>query len=82
METYFPYQQFADIEPEWKQYFKSIYIQQVDEDGIYYFTQEESSINIQLQSGQEYPLKGLKQICYDKSKSKQGQPTFKFELKK
>ena len=81
METYLPYQQFADIVPEWKQY-RSIYIYQVDEDGIYYFTQEGSSVNIQLQPGQEYPLKGLKQICYHKSKSKQGQPTFKFELRK
>lgn len=82
METYFPYQQFADIDPEWKQFFKSIYIHQVDEDGIYYFTQEGSSVNIQLQSGQEYSLKGLLQICYHKSKSKLGQPTFKFELKR
>ena len=82
METYFPYQQFADIDPEWRQNYSSIYIYHVDEDGIYYFTQEESSIKIKLESGQEYPLKGLKQICYHKSKSKHGQPTFKFELKR
>ncbi len=82
METYFPYEQFADIEPEWKQYYRSIYIYKVDEDGIYYFTQEGSSVKIELQSGQEYPIKGLKQICYHKSKNKQGQPTFKYELRR
>jgi hypothetical protein len=82
METYFPYEQFANIQPEWKQYYRSIYIYQVDEDGIYYFTQEGTRIKIKLQPGQEYPLDRLKQICYHKSRSKQGQPTFKFELRR
>ncbi len=82
MEPYFPYEQFADIEPEWKQCFRSIYIYEVDEDGIYYFTQEGSSVKIHMQSGQDYPLKGLKQICYHKLRSKHGQPTFKFELRR
>lgn len=82
METYFPYEQFADLPPDWKQYNRSIYIYRVDEDGIYYFIQEESDEKILLQPGQEYTLKGLKQICYHKPRSKQGQPTFKFELRR
>lgn len=78
--AYLPYEQYSDIEPEWKQFYRSIYITEVEE--TFYFTQEDSDVKIQLQVGQEYPLKGLKQICYHKSKHKQGTPTFKYELRR
>ena len=80
METFFSYEQFTDIEPEWKQFFRSIYIHQTEE--IFYFNQVGSDIKIQFQAGQEYSLKDLKQICYHKSKQKQGTPTFKYELRR
>lgn len=78
--TYFPYEQCMDIEIEWKMYYRSIYITWLEE--TFYFTQENSDIKIQLQVGQEYELKNLKQICYHKSKNKQGIPTFKYELRR
>ena len=78
--TFFPYEQFTDLDPEWKIHFRSIYITWLEE--IFYFTQENSDVKIKLQVGQEYPLKGLKQICYHKSPKKQGIPVFKYELRR
>lgn len=80
MATFFPYEQFTDIDPEWHMHFRSIYITWLEE--IFFFTQENSDVKIQLQVGQEYPLKGLKQICYHKSTRKQGIPLFKYELRR
>ncbi|MFT3908346.1 MAG: hypothetical protein QM737_02885 [Ferruginibacter sp.] len=82
MQTYFFYEQVQEIEPEWKHFFRSIFIGEVQNNGIVYFTQEGSDVKIQLQAGQEYPLKDLKEICYKKANEFGGIPLFKFELRR
>lgn len=80
MPTYFTYAEpCQDIEAGWKQFYRAIYIQDINTDGVFYFSQEGSDVKIQLQAGQEYSLNGLKQICYHKNKR---QPTFRYELRR
>jgi hypothetical protein len=82
MQTYFFYEQCQEIEPEWKQYFYSIIIGEVQNNGVVYFTQEGTEVKIQLQAGQEYPLQDLKEICYQKAREHGGIPLFKYDLRR